>query len=97
MTDEELNEKFGRLVDAQLRFQDQLGDLARLMREDREDRQRRWAEQERKWAEQERKWAEQELINAESRQRHEENEQLFNILLEEIRFLIRQQHPPEEK
>lgn len=88
MTDAELNDKFDRLVDAQLRFQDQLGEMARLMREDREDRQRRQAEQERRWAEQER-------LNAESRKRHEEHEQRFNVLLEEIRFLIRQQHPPE--
>ncbi len=33
MTDAELNDKFSRLVDAQLRFQAQLGDLARLFRE----------------------------------------------------------------
>ncbi|NJK62931.1 MAG: hypothetical protein HC921_09870 [Synechococcaceae cyanobacterium SM2_3_1] len=73
MTDQELNDKFARLVDAQLRFQDQLGEMARLMREDREDRQRRQAEEER--------------INQEFRQRMEENEQRFNVLLEEIRYL----------
>ncbi|NJK61750.1 MAG: hypothetical protein HC921_02845 [Synechococcaceae cyanobacterium SM2_3_1] len=76
-----LNNKFDRLVDAQLRFQDQLGEMARLMREDREDRQRRQAEQER--------------INEESRKRHEEHEQRFNILLEEIRFMNRQRQTPE--
>ncbi len=32
MTDEELNERFGRLVDAQLRFQEQLGDMAGILR-----------------------------------------------------------------
>jgi hypothetical protein len=33
MADAELNDQFSQLVDAQLRFQVQLGDLARLFRE----------------------------------------------------------------
>ena len=41
MTDAELNDKFSRLVDAQLRFQAQLGDLARLFREKAEQQDRR--------------------------------------------------------
>ncbi|MEN9224246.1 MAG: hypothetical protein Q6M54_02120 [Thermostichus sp. DRC_bins_24] len=41
MTDAELNDKFSRLVDAQLRFQSQLGDLARLFRDKAEHQDRR--------------------------------------------------------
>jgi hypothetical protein len=43
-------------------------------------------------AEQEERKAEQERINEEFRRKHTESDQRFNILLEEIRFLIRQQN-----
>ncbi|NJK62708.1 MAG: hypothetical protein HC921_08530 [Synechococcaceae cyanobacterium SM2_3_1] len=73
MTDEELNDRFGRLVGAQLRFQDQLGDMAALMRQ---------------------LMAQQQA----SEQRHDETDQRFNILLQEIRYSTRQlwSQPEEE-
>jgi len=83
MTDAELNARFaqmadavGRVATAQLRFQEQLGDLAGVVRQviARQDRH------------------EQEL--AEFRQRQAESDQRFNVLLEEVRFLIRQQQRP---
>lgn len=89
MTDEELNARFaqmadavGRVAQAQLRFQEQLGDLAGVVRQviARQDRH-----------EQELAEFRQEL--AEFRQRQEESDQRFNVLLQEIRFLIRQQPP----
>lgn len=72
MTDDELNDRFGRLVDAQLRFQEQLGDMATLMRQ---------------------LIAQQQA----SQQRHDETDQRFNILLEEIRYLSRQLRPQSEE
>lgn len=96
MTDEELNEKFSRLVDAQLRFQDQLGEMARLMREDRQEQARiNEAFRQRHIQHDEEMERFRQRID-ESNRRHEENEQRFNVLLEEIRFLIRQQRPPAE-
>ncbi len=94
MTDAELNARFaqmadavGRVATAQLRFQEQLGDLAGVVRQviARQDRH-----------EQElmefRQRHDQEL--AEFRQRQAESDQRFNVLLEEIRYLIRQQQQP---
>ncbi len=97
MTDEELNARFaqmadavGRVAHAQLRFQEQLGDLAGVVRQviARQDRH------EQELAEF-RRQHEQEL--AEFRRRQEESDQRFNVLLQEIRFLIRQQQPPPPK
>ena len=96
MTDEELNARFaqmadavGRVAGAQLRFQEQLGDLAGIIRQviARQDRH----EQE---LEEYRRKHEQEL--AQIRQRQAESDQRFDVLLQEIRFLIRQQQPPQE-
>ncbi len=80
MTDEELNAGFGLLVDAQVRFQSQLGDLARIFRE-RAQQQDLLIEKH-----------EQEIQPLQQRQA--ESDERFNMLLEEIRFLIRQQQPP---
>ncbi|MEN9222013.1 MAG: hypothetical protein Q6L60_15365 [Thermostichus sp. HHBFW_bins_43] len=82
MTDEELNERFGRLVDAQLRFQEQLGDMAGILRQVVQRVDQLAANQERH---------EQEL--QEFRQRQAETDQRFNVLLEEVRYLIRRQEP----
>ncbi|MEN9222012.1 MAG: hypothetical protein Q6L60_15360 [Thermostichus sp. HHBFW_bins_43] len=89
MTDEELNERFGRLVDAQLRFQEQLGDMAGILRQvvQRVDQVAQRMDQ--VVANQERH--EQEL--QEFRQRQAETDQRFNVLLEEVRYLIRRQEP----
>ncbi|NJK63212.1 MAG: hypothetical protein HC921_11510 [Synechococcaceae cyanobacterium SM2_3_1] len=58
----------------------------------------RWRAEHERWrAEEEQRRADQEQINQELRQKQAESDQRFNILLEEIRFLIRQQRPPEEQ
>ncbi len=79
MTDEELNARFGQLVDAQLHVQEQIGDLAGIMRQviARQDRH------------------EAELQDL--RQRQAESDQRFDILLQEIRYLIHQQQPPTQE
>ncbi|NJL98461.1 MAG: hypothetical protein HC924_06395 [Synechococcaceae cyanobacterium SM2_3_2] len=72
MTDEQLNQRFGQLVNAQLRFQEQLGEMGGIVRLSLE----RHAEHER----------ELDAI----RQRQAEQDQRFDVLLEELRYLIRQ-------
>ncbi len=80
-----LSEKMDRLVDGYLALQQNLGTTSELLRQViRENQQWR--------AEQEERKAEQERINEEFRQKNAESDQRFNILLEEIRFLIRQQN-----
>ena len=76
MTDEQLNQRFGQLVNAQLRFQEQLGEMAGVVRLSLE------------------RHAEHERELAEIRQRQEEQDQRFDVLLEELRYLIRHR-PPE--
>ncbi len=107
MTDEELNDRFaqvadavGRVAHAQLRFQEQLGDLAGvvrqvLARQDRHEQELAEFRQEQADFRQELVEFRQELVKF--RQRQEESDQRFNILLQEIRFLIRQQQPPPEE
>jgi galactokinase len=78
-------EKLDRLVDGYLGLQQNLGTTSELLRQVIRENQR-WR------AEQEERRVEQERINDEFRQKHAESDQRFNVLLEEIRFLIRQQN-----
>lgn len=71
-----------RLEAAQFRFQEQLGDIVRAFREQAEQHDRAIAEN-------------QQQIQ-ELRLRQAESDERFEILLQEIRFLIRRQHPPQE-
>ncbi len=79
--DRKLTQKLDQLAEGYLGLQKTMGVTADLLQGlIRENRQWR---------------VEQAQINEESHRRHEEHEQRFNVLLEEIRFMNRQQHPPE--
>ena len=96
MTEEELNARFGQLVDAQLRFQSQLGDLARIFR-DKTQQQDRLIEQHERLIDQHEQLIEKHEQEIQAlQQRQAESDERFNVLLQEIRFLIRQQQPPPE-
>lgn len=83
--EEQMERGFQRVEAAQLRFQEQLGDIVRAFRE-KAEQQDRLLEQH-----------EQEL--QELRQRQAESDQRFEILLQEIRFLNRrlEQQPPQDE
>ncbi|NJK65076.1 MAG: hypothetical protein HC921_22305 [Synechococcaceae cyanobacterium SM2_3_1] len=100
MTDEELNDRFaqmadavGKIADAQLGTQKQIGLLSDLMQHviERQEQQ----EQEIQEIRQRQLHHDEEMEKF--HQRQEESDQRFNILLEEIRFLIRQQRPQEDQ
>ncbi len=88
MTDEEINQRFAQVLDAQLRFQGQLGDMARIFR-DRIEAQDRAIEV------QDRTIERLDQAIEEIRQGRVEIDQRFTVLLEEFRYLIRQQRPQE--
>jgi len=94
MTDEELNVRFGLLVDAQLRFQSQLGDLARIFRERDQQKDQLIEKQDRLIEKHEQLIEKHEQELQALQQRQAESDERFNVLLQEIRFLIRQQQPP---
>ncbi len=103
MTEEELNARFGQLVDAQLQFQSQLGDLARIFREKTQQQDRLIEQQDRLIKQHERLIEQHEQLIEKheqdiqaQQQRQAESDERFNVLLQEIRFLIRQQQPPPE-
>ncbi|NJK64608.1 MAG: hypothetical protein HC921_19660 [Synechococcaceae cyanobacterium SM2_3_1] len=80
--DKLIAEKLDKLVDGYLGLQQNLGATSELLRQVIRENQERKVEQER--------------INEEFRQKHAESDQRFNVLLEEIRFLIRHQNRPLE-
>ncbi len=97
MTEEELNARFaqmadavGRVANAQLRFQEQLGDLAGVVRQviARQDRHEQEMEEFR------RRQEESDRRFERLQQQQAETDQRFNVLLQEIRFLVRQQQQP---
>ncbi len=101
MTDEELNARFSMLAAAQIRFQDQVSEIVQVFREriEAQDRlvdviQARITVIE---TQVEAMQAEVNRIQAETernRERQDEADQRFNVLLEEVRYLIRQMGQP---
>lgn len=101
MTDEELNARFSMLAAAQIRFQDQVSEIVQVFREriEAQDRlvdviQARITVIE---TQVEAMQAEVNRIQAETernRERQNEADQRFNVLLEEVRYLIRQMGQP---
>ncbi len=76
--DKLIAKKLDKLVDGYLGLQQNLGTTSELLRQVIRENQEKKIEQER--------------INEEFRQKHAESDQRFNVLLEEIRFLIRHQN-----
>lgn len=85
MTDEQIRQNFEQLIKAQLRFQEQLGEMAGLLRGTMTtvDTLAKRVD---------------DLASGYERiqERQDETDRRFEVLLDEIRFLIRQQRPPED-
>lgn len=108
MTDEELNARFSMLAAAQIRFQDQVSEIVQVFRERIEAQDRLVdviqaritvieTQVEAIQAEVTAFQAEVNRIQAETernRERQDEADQRFNVLLEEVRYLIRQMGQP---
>lgn len=93
MTDDQLNQRFGQLVDAQLRFQQQLGDMAGVVRDLAENQRQIIQQQE--WMMERQEWMmqrQEQILH-----RLEESDQRFNVMLQEIRFLIRRLPPTDDQ
>ena len=84
---DQVENRQGQLERAQIRFQEQLGELAAYARRsmERQDQHERELQEYRQRVEQHDRKME------EFRQRQAESDERFNVMLQEIRFLIRQQ------